>query len=141
MPGGLWLIDHNDGDANMLVQPRATKFVRSRMVTGIVPPLDDVDLSRFADAVAQFVPDWSVELRRTSNGEAVLVMMPDDADDLIQPIFVVRRDGVSLLLELFQWDTQSAVGTYATLREVACSVRAILAHLSAAIMPGSMLRH
>lgn len=111
------------------------------MITGLVLPLNDVDLSRFADAMVEFVPDWSVELHRTFGGEAALVMMPDDADDLIWPTFVVRRDANSFLLELFQWDIQSTVGTYATLGDVVCSVRAMLAHLAATITPGSMLRH
>jgi hypothetical protein len=125
----------------MPVQPQATLTTDRRMVTGMVFPLDDVDLSSFADAIVQFVPDWSVELHRTFCGEAALVMMPDDADELIWPTFVVRRDGTSFLLELFQWNIQSTVGTYATLGDVVRSVRSMIAHLSATITPGSMLRH
>jgi hypothetical protein len=90
------------------------------MVTGMVVPLDDVDLSCFADAIVEIVPDWSVDLRRTFSGEAALVMMTDDADDFIWPIFVVRRDRNSFLLELFQWNICSPVGTYAALGDVVC---------------------
>lgn len=125
----------------MRVQPQGQFYPESTVITGVGQPLGEVDLSYVADAVVGFLPDWSVELHRAFNGEATLVLMPDDADDLVGPTFVVRREGGSFSLEQFHWDIYSTVGTFATLREVVYAVRLSVADFSGAMTPGSMLRH
>lgn len=125
----------------MRAQPQGQFSPDSTVFKGVDQPLGEVDLSYVADAVGGFLPDWSVELHRAFNGEATLVLMPDDANDLVGPTFVVRREGGSLSLEQFHWDVYSTVGTFSTLRDVVYAVRLSVADFSAAMAPGSMLRH
>jgi hypothetical protein len=104
-------------------------------------PIGYNDLCLVADAIADVAPDWTVELSCTLPGDANIVIMPEGADDLIGPTFLVYQDRNSFHLDQFQWDILSCVGDYSCLRDAVLAVVACLTHLSATSPIHSTLRH
>ncbi|MGE4046662.1 MAG: hypothetical protein AB7F35_17515 [Acetobacteraceae bacterium] len=96
------------------------------------------DLSFVAEAVAAVVSDWSVEFAGASDEDAVVVVMPDGADDKVGPTFMLRRTGAAVELEQVHWDQHANVATLPTLTD---AVRSLQAHLCALTSPTYRTRH
>ena len=104
-------------------------------------PIGYNDLCLVADAIADVAPDWTVELSCAFPGDANIVIMPEGADDLIGPTFLVYQDRNSFHLDQFQWDILNCVGDYSCLRDAVLAVVACLTRLSAISPIHSTLRH
>jgi hypothetical protein len=107
----------------------------------VTKPIGYNELSVVADAIADVAPDWTVELSCTFPGDANIVIMPEGADDLIGPTFLVYQDRNSFHVDQFQWDILGAVGDYSCLRDAVLAVVACLEHLTATSSINSTLRH
>lgn len=106
-----------------------------------IRPIGYNDLCLAADVVAEVAPGWTVELTNGFPREASLVIMPEGADDLIGPTFIVYQERSGFRLDQFQWDTQSGLGEYASLRDAMVAVATCLSHLSDVSPACSALLH
>jgi hypothetical protein len=94
-----------------------------------------------ADAIGEVAPDWTVELTVACPGGGSIVIMPEGADDLIGPTFIVYQDRNAFRLDQFQWDELSGLGEYATLRDAVAAVVTCLAYLTVLTGPGLPVLH
>jgi hypothetical protein len=125
----------------MRIQSHARSGMDQHRRSTAVKPLGYNELCVVADAVADVAPHWSVELSGSALGESSLVIMPEGADDLIGPTFVVHQDRAGFRLDQFQWDTLSGIGAYASLYDAMRAVLACLAYHSPIVSAYSPLHH
>jgi hypothetical protein len=120
-------------------RPRAHQSRRRRSFQ--LSPIGYNDVCLAADVVAAITPDWKVELINNFPGETSLVIMPEDAADLIGPTFVVYQEPCGFRLDRFQWDTRSELGEYPRMRDAMLAVVTCLIHLSVISPVYSTLSH
>ncbi len=89
---------------------------------------DDLDL--VLGVLAECAPAWSAELNQASLDESTIVVMPQDANDLIGPAFVLHRSRGRVLLDQFRWDEYRKLGAFRTLDEALAALRARLIPLA-----------
>jgi hypothetical protein len=106
-----------------------------------VRPIGYEDLCLMADAIADASPNWTVELSCISPGEASLVVMPEGADDLIGPTYIVYQDRGTFHLDQFQWDELCALGTYSCFRDAVLAIVGCITCLSVVSPASSTMRH
>jgi hypothetical protein len=104
-------------------------------------PIGSGDLWLASAAVAGVAPDWTVELSAIFPDDASLVIMPDGADDLIGPTFIVYQDENAYRLDQFQWDVLTGLDTYTSLQDALKALVDRLARLEANPAARSTLRH
>jgi hypothetical protein len=85
------------------------------------------DLDVVRALVAETAPRWSAELNQASHDEATIVVMPEAANDLIGPSFVLHRTKGRVHLDQLRWDTYRELGCFATLDEALGALRTRLA--------------
>ena len=108
---------------------------------GSTRPIGYHDMCLVADAITDVAPDWKVELSAICVGDASLVIMPEGADDLIGPTFVVYQERNLFRLDQFQWDVLSRLGEYSCLRDAVLAVVSCLTDLTLVSPAVSTLRH
>jgi hypothetical protein len=106
-----------------------------------VHPLSATDLAVVRRAMAEIAPEWAVELENTCAGEATLVLVPDDGDDLVGPSFVISRETYGLRVDQVHWDALTEVGVFASLNEVLKVLHARLACCIDTVIPASITVH
>jgi hypothetical protein len=93
-------------------------------------PISGDDLAPVMEAVTRVAPNWTVELSAISPNDAGLVIMPENADDLVGPTFIVYRASSAIRLDLFQWDSLRGLGEFAALDDAIRIVVSILERMS-----------
>jgi hypothetical protein len=63
-----------------------------------------------AGAIADCVPDWSVELHHDEDGKSAIVIMPEDLDDMIGPTLIVYTTGSAFHLDELCQDNYRRLG-------------------------------
>ncbi len=69
-------------------------------------------------ALTGLVPNWLVELRYDTNGEAAIVILPDDLDDAIFPTLVARTDESAFHLDELRQDKFRKLAEHPTWTEL-----------------------
>lgn len=95
------------------------------------------DLDAVNAFLAEFAPGWSPELNQTGPNEATIVVMPEGANDLLGPCFVLHRLNGRVRLDQFRWDEYRKLGAFASLREALAAMRERLRPL----LPSSAIGH
>lgn len=75
-------------------------------------PLGAGRCRHLAAAIAEFGPEWSVELHHDEHGEAVIVIMPEDPDDVIHPTLIVYADASAFHLDELRCDAYQRLGDH-----------------------------
>jgi len=88
---------------------------------------DDLDV--VLGMLAEIAPSWSAELNQASPDESTIVVIPEGANDLIGPAFVLCRTAGRVQLDQFRWDEYRALGGFATLTDALAALRARLVPL------------
>ena len=88
---------------------------------------DDLDVVQ--SLLAELAPGWSAELNRASLDESTIVVVPEGANDLIGPAFVLHRSRAGVQLDQFRWDEYRKLGGFRSLDDALSALRARLALL------------
>jgi hypothetical protein len=105
---------------------RAEAFPRSGEGPGLLT-WDDLDV--VLGVVAEVAPRWSAELNQGGPEESTIVVMPEGANDLIGPAFVLHRTHGRVHLDQFRWDEYRGLGAFASLDDALAVLRARLVPL------------
>ena len=79
-----------------------------------------------AAVVAELRPDWSVELHDNPHGKTLIVILPDDLDNDVDPTIVVRGDDAVFHVEELCGDTYRKLGEHWLWVDVLRAVRSRL---------------
>lgn len=99
------------------------------------------ELALLSAAVADIAPDWSVELCGTDYHDRSLLVMPEGADDMIGPTFMVHAVNGAVRLDQLRFDDIQILAERAHLSEIVQILRGRLASLSLMAVSTSTLRH
>jgi hypothetical protein len=88
-----------------------------------VDDLGQRELILLADAVASVAPNWSVELCHVFSEGAHLVIMPEDANDVLGPTLIIRHASDAYYLDQFHWDHYKELGTFTDISKLVSTVR------------------
>jgi hypothetical protein len=94
---------------------------------------DDLDV--VLALLAEVAPGWSAELNCSSPDESTIVVLPEGANDLIGPAFVLHRDDERVRLDQFRWDEYRQLGVFQTFDGALATLRARLVPLAARPAP------
>ena len=106
-----------------------------------VRPLADADLVTMQFAIAEIAPEWSVELQGICSEEAILVLLPNAADDANGPSFVISRETYGFRLDQVHWDTMTEVGVFPSLSNIVSALRPRVAFCTAMAAPAGVTLH
>jgi hypothetical protein len=87
------------------------------------------DLDAVKELLAELAPGWSAELNQASPDESTIVVIPEGANDLIGPAFILHRSRGRVQLDQFRWDEYRQLGGFPTLDAALAVLRARLALL------------
>ena len=99
------------------------------------------DLDAVTALVSRVAPGWSTELNQTCPTDSTIVVLPEGANDLLGPSFVLHRSGGRVRLDQFHWDEYRKLGAFASLEEALAAMRDRLVPLAAAARPKAVSRH
>jgi hypothetical protein len=85
--------------------------------------LGPMQCQHLAAVVAELRPEWSVELHHDVLGKPVIVILPDDLNDPIDPTLSVHRDDAAFHLEELSGDTYRKLGKHRGWDDVLRAVR------------------
>ncbi len=88
---------------------------------------DDLDL--VLALLTEVAPDWSAELNCSSLDESTIVVLPEGANDLIGPAFVLHRSQGRVRLDQFRWDEYRELGGFHSLDLALAALRTRLVRL------------
>ena len=88
---------------------------------------DDLDV--VTSMLIEAAPRWSAELNQASADESTIVVMPEGANDLIGPAFVLHRQNGRVHLDQFRWDEYRKLGGFRSLDEALAVMRTRLVAL------------
>jgi hypothetical protein len=88
---------------------------------------DDLDV--VLGLLAEIAPRWSAELNQAAFDESTIVIMPEGANDVIGPAFVLHRFDGRVHLDQFRWDEYRKLGGFRSLDEALAALRARLLRL------------
>jgi hypothetical protein len=83
---------------------------------------DDLDV--VAAAVTEIAPGWSADLNQTGPDDSTIVVIPEGANDLLGPAFVLHRYDGRVRLDQFRWDEYRKLGVFGSLEEAVAAMRA-----------------
>ena len=84
------------------------------------------DLDAVLGLLAEIAPRWSAELNCSGPNDATIVILPEGANDLVGPAFVLHRSEGRVRLAQFRWDEYRKLGGFLTLDEALAVLRARL---------------
>lgn len=87
------------------------------------------DLDAVHTLLADIAPGWSAELNRASLNESTIVVMPDSANDLVGPSFILYWADGRVRLDQFRWDEYRKLGSFATRDDALAAMTARLVPL------------
>jgi hypothetical protein len=93
------------------------------------------DLDAVLGLLAEIAPGWSAELNQASPDESTIVVIPQGANDLIGPAFVLHRTFGRVHLDQFRWDEYRKLGGFRTLDEALAALRTRLVPLATSGKP------
>lgn len=96
---------------------------------------DDLDL--VLGVLAEIAPSWSAELNQSGPDDSTIVVVPEGANDLIGPAFVLHRSHGRVQLDQFRWDEYRKLGGYFSLQDALAALRARLVPLVSSRPPAS----
>ncbi len=99
------------------------------------------ELHLVSDLVLHVAPEWSVELSGDAPTDRSVVVMPQAADDMVGPTFVIRATPTGVRLDQVQWDQYSTILDRSNLRHVLSVLRARLRVLSTVTRPPNAVLH
>ena len=85
------------------------------------------DLDVVQGLLAELAPRWTAELNQASPDESTIVVVPEGANDLIGPAFILQRDRGRVHLDQFRWDEYRKLGGFPTLDAALTVLRGRLA--------------
>jgi hypothetical protein len=88
---------------------------------------DDLDV--VLELLTEIAPGWSAELNHASPDESTIVIIPEGANDLIGPAFVLHRSNGRVQLDQFRWDEYRKLGGFRSLDDALRALRARLVPL------------
>lgn len=94
-----------------------------------------------AEAVFDAAPDWSVELCGADSPDCCLLVMPEAADDMLGPTFIIHAAQGTVRLDQLRFDELEPLAERADLAEIIQILRGRLAHLSLMALPVSGTMH
>jgi hypothetical protein len=94
---------------------------------------DDLDV--VVALLAEVAPRWSAELNCSSPDESTIVVLPEGANDLLGPAFVLHRENGRVRLDQFRWDEYRQLGVFQTFDGALATLRARLVPLAARSAP------
>lgn len=103
--------------------------------------LGERELALLSAAVVDVAPDWSVDLCGTDTHDRSLVVMPEGADDMIGPTFMIHAVNGAIRLDQLRFDEVMILAERAHLSEIVHILRGRLASLSLMAVSASTLRH
>jgi hypothetical protein len=112
---------------------RAEPFREWRGAEPILLTWDDLDA--VLGLLAEIAPRWSAELNHASPDESTIVVMPEGANDLIGPAFVLHRTHGSVHLDQFRWDEYRKLGGFQSFDGALAALRARLVPLVSGSRP------
>ena len=83
---------------------------------------DDLDVVQ--RLLTELAPGWSAQLNQASPDESTIVVIPEGANDLIGPAFVLHRSGGRVHLDQFRWDEYRKLGGFRSLDDALPALRA-----------------
>ena len=110
-------------------------------VNAPVRPIGDMERGLVQAAMSEIASEWSVELESNNPDDAILVLLPDGADDATGPSFVISRDSFGLRLDQVHWDRLTEIGIFDSLADVLATLRPRLAFCSNHAVSASVTRH
>jgi hypothetical protein len=81
------------------------------------------DLDSVLGLLAEIAPKWSAELNCAGPNDATIVILPEGANDLVGPAFVLHRSDGRVRLDQFRWDEYRKLGGFLTLDEALAVLR------------------
>jgi hypothetical protein len=96
---------------------------------------DDLDV--VAGMLSEIAPGWSAELNHASADESTIVVIPEGANDLVGPAFVLHRSQGRVQLDQFRWDEYRKLGGFRSLDEALAALRTRLVPLVSGIATDS----
>ena len=114
---------------------RAEQFPEWRGEKPALLTWDDLDV--VLGVVAEIAPGWSAELNQTGPGDSTIVVVPEGANDLIGPAFVLHRSQERVHLDQFRWDEYRKLGGFRSLDDALAAMSARLVPLVARGAPDS----
>jgi hypothetical protein len=90
------------------------------------------DLDAVQAALSEMAPTWSAELNKTCADESTIVVMPEGANDMIGPSFVLHRTNGRVYLDQFHWDEYRKLGEF---RDLDGAMAAMMARLVPMLSP------
>lgn len=106
-----------------------------------VRPICGGDLALIRSALAEFAPDWSVELQGFCADEAIIVVVPEDGDDVTGPSFMISRETYGFRVDQVHWDVVTEVGVLASMNAVIDAVRLQLPRCAGLEAPVAVTLH
>ncbi len=103
--------------------------------------LGERELALLSAAVVDIAPDWSVELCGTDTHDRSLLVMPEGADDMIGPTFMIHAVNGAIRLDQLRFDDIQILAERAHLSEIIHILRVRLASLSLMAVSASTTRH
>lgn len=99
------------------------------------------DLQIVEAMLADFGPQWSVELHGISAEDTSLIILPEDGEDALGPSLMISREGYGLRLDQIHWDELTEMGTFPTLGNVVDAIARVLQGYSDFKLPASVTIH
>jgi hypothetical protein len=93
------------------------------------------DLAVVLAALREIAPGWSAELNQAGPDEATIVVLPEGANDLIGPAFVLHRLAGRVQLDQFRWDEYRKLGGFHCLDDALAAMRVRLVPLVVRRLP------
>jgi hypothetical protein len=94
---------------------------------------DDLDV--VVALLAEIAPGWSAELNHASVDESTIVVVPEGANDLIGPAFVLTRTRAGVELSQFRWDEFRKLGDFLFLNGALTAMAARIVPLVSRVVP------
>jgi hypothetical protein len=88
--------------------------------------LTSADLDVVRAELTKIASRWTAELNQSGPDEATIVVMPEGANDMIGPAFVLHRSRGGVQLDQFRWDEYRKLGGFRGLDEALAAMRARL---------------
>jgi hypothetical protein len=112
----------------------AERFPEWRSEAPALLTWDDLDV--VLGQLVETAPGWSAELNQASPDESTIVIIPQGANDLIGPAFVLHRSRGRVHLDQFRWDEYRKLGAFRSLDEALAQLRTRLSPLTSRKAPG-----
>jgi hypothetical protein len=106
---------------------RTERFPESHGHDSSLLTWDDLDV--VLGVLTDIAPGWSAELNCASPDESTIVVLPEGANELLGPSFVLHRSQGGVQLDQFRWDEYRKLGGFRSLDLALAALRVRLVPL------------